>query len=358
MSDRGPYGEEPEPTEAFPPLPPDSSPTPESLPPIGSERDPEPTTVMPPVPPPTESGIPTTAMPSTGGPFDPGPPYGGAGGGGGGGEEPPFEPEPDPWYRQPGPLAALIAGVAALIVVLIALLIWAQDDDDETGPTLPSIESTTSTTSSTSSTTSTTSTTVAESTTVPETTTTSTTTTTTTVPETTTTTTTTTTLPPTTTAAPTTTVAPTTTTTTPATTTTLPVVTIPSGAPVWDGINGSADLSTFRDALVCTQLDQVIKEATSLTVLAPTNQAMDDLPGGDPCSDPEAIKPILELHIVPNDDYTAEQIFGMTSLATQGGDVPVDRAAQTIGATDAKIIVRNVRGANGFLQVVNEIIQS
>ncbi len=81
MSDGGPYGQDPEPTEVFPPLPPDSSPTPEGLPPIGSERDPEPTTVMPPAPPPppTQSGIPTTAMPSTGGPFDPGPPYGGEG---------------------------------------------------------------------------------------------------------------------------------------------------------------------------------------------------------------------------------------------------------------------------------------
>jgi uncharacterized surface protein with fasciclin (FAS1) repeats len=126
---------------------------------------------------------------------------------------------------------------------------------------------------------------------------------------------------------------------------------------VWDGINGSPDLSKFRDALVCTQLDQVIKQATSLTVLAPTNQAMANLPGGDPCSDPDTVKPILELHIVATDDFTAEQIFGMSSLVTAGGDVPVDGAAQTIGSSDAKIIVRNVRGGNGFLQVVNEIIQ-
>jgi uncharacterized surface protein with fasciclin (FAS1) repeats len=127
---------------------------------------------------------------------------------------------------------------------------------------------------------------------------------------------------------------------------------------VWDGINGSPDLSAFRDALVCTELDQVIKDATAVTVLAPTNAAMADLPGGDPCGDPDAIKPILELHIVPTDDFTAEQIFGMTSLATQGGDVPVDGATQTIGTNDSKIIVRNVRGGNGFLQVVDAIVQS
>ena len=77
---------------------------------------------------------------------------------------------------------------------------------------------------------------------------------------------------------------------------------------------------------MCTQLDQVIKQGTAITVLAPTNQAMADLPGGDPCSDPNAVKPILELHLVPTDDFTAEQIFGMTSLTTAGGAVPVDGA--------------------------------
>ena len=61
---------------------------------------------------------------------------------------------------------------------------------------------------------------------------------------------------------------------------------------------------------------------------------------------------------MPTDDFTAEQIFGMTSLTTAGGAVPVDGGAQTIGSTDAEIIVRNVHGDNGFLQVVNEIIQS
>ena len=140
MSDRGPYGSDPDPTEAFPPLPSDPAPTPPSdLPPIGSERDPDPTRVMPP----TQGDVPTTAMPSTGG-YDPGPPFvppPGGGGGGGGGDEPPFEPEPDPWYRQPGPLAALIAGIAAVIVAIIAIIVWTGDDDDGelSGQTLPSV---------------------------------------------------------------------------------------------------------------------------------------------------------------------------------------------------------------------------
>ena len=53
----------------------------------------------------------------------------------------------------------------------------------------------------------------------------------------------------------------------------------PSGAPVWDGINGSPDLSAFRDALVCTQLDQVIKQAATLHGAGP-DQPGDGRPAG------------------------------------------------------------------------------
>ena len=349
MSDRGPFGQDPEPTEAFPPLPPDSSPTPEGLPPIGSERDPEPTTVMPPLPPgpPTESGIPTTAMPTTGGPFEPGPPYGGEGGGGGGGDEPPFDQEPEPWYRQPGPLAALIAGVAALIVVVVALIIWSQSDDDDTGPTLPSIESTTSTTSSTSSTSSTTSTTVPETTTSSSTTTS----TTTTVPETTTT------LPPTTTTLPPPTTAATTTTAAPTTTTTAaPTTTVPPGRPLLAEIAANSDLETFADALACTKLDADVLSGKARTVLAPDDAAFTAAGINDPCADPNAIAPILMLHLV-SVDLDAQDLFGANELQTLGGPVPVNRTSQTIGSLGAKV-TDSVQAGDGYVHTLDKIIQS
>jgi hypothetical protein len=66
MSDRGPYDSEPDPTEVFPPLRDDPTRTPPAgLPPLGADRDPDPTRVMPP----TQGDAPTTAVPSTGGPY-------------------------------------------------------------------------------------------------------------------------------------------------------------------------------------------------------------------------------------------------------------------------------------------------
>ena len=49
--------------------------------------------------------------------------------------------EPEPWYRQPGPLAALIAGIAAVVLGIIALVVWTGDDGDDTisTETLPTV---------------------------------------------------------------------------------------------------------------------------------------------------------------------------------------------------------------------------
>jgi uncharacterized surface protein with fasciclin (FAS1) repeats len=361
VSDRpGPDdGRDPEPTEYFPPpfrserVEP-GEPTGTELPPIGTEREPEPTRVMPP----SEPGAgPTEALPPVGGPYDPGPPYGGPGGpGGGGGDDGDYglEPEPEPWWRQRGPLAALIAGIAALVVGVIALLVWTGDDDggesDDTLPALPTsstvapattgaattapdtttttappttttttttVPPTTTTTPTTPPPTTSTTTTTTEppttttTTTEPPTTTTTTTTappptttTTTTAPPTTTTTTTT--LPPTTT---TTTAPPTTTTTTTTlppttTTTTIPVVTVPPqpAATTWDVIVNSPDLSEMRDAVETAGLVDLLNGDQPITVLAPSNAAFQTMrsteSGADLLDDPERLAALLRRHVI------------------------------------------------------------
>jgi uncharacterized surface protein with fasciclin (FAS1) repeats len=346
MSDRDPFSQDPDPTEVFPPFrsqqPP--PPTQPDLPPIGGEGDAEPTRVMPPSGP---ADAPTAAMPPTGGPYEPGPPYGGGPtgpGGPGGPDEPEYEPEPDPWYRQPGPVAALIAGVAALVLALIALLVWTSgDDDDTTDDTLPLVSTSTSTTAppTTESTTTTTE---------PQTTTSSSTTTTT---STTTTiaTTTTTTLPPTTTAAPT--------TTAPPTTTTIPEITVPAGSNVLEIIQGNDDLSELAQALECTGLDTELEGEGPVTVLAPSDAAFDEFrlqSGiGDLCAAPEQVEPILQLHIIET-DLTAADIEGSDEITTLGGEVTINDDG-TIGSTAAAIVVPDVQGSNGLIHAVDAVVQ-
>lgn len=355
---------DPEPTEYFPPFPTESGdPTGTDLPPIGTERDPDPTRVMPP---PDAGAGPTEAMPPVGGPYDPGPPYDGGGPGGGddGGDDYGFEPEPEPWWRQPGPLAALIAGVAALIVGVIALIIWAGDDggsSDDTLPVLPTSSSSTvppSTVATTSPTTRPRRTTTTTTTTPP--TTTSTTTTTTTTPPTTTTTTSTTT---TTTAPPTT------------TTTTIPVVTVPDpgGATTWDEIASSPDLSEMRDAIERAGVVDLFDGDEPVTALASSNAAFEALratpSGAELLDDPDRLAALLRRQVIVEALSAPEfPSRGQLQTAADAADCALlgadedcgvlqtggDESAPTVEG--ASFLVTDVDAANGLLDVIDRVL--
>jgi uncharacterized surface protein with fasciclin (FAS1) repeats len=169
------------------------------------------------------------------------------------------------------------------------------------------------------------------------------------VPETTTTTTTTTTVPETT----TTTTPATTTTTLAAETTTTTEPPPPAGQALLDEIRANPDLSTFSDALACTGLDDDVLEGAALTVLAPRNDAFEDI--GDPCADPDATEPILLLHLV-SVDLTYQQIFGAAELQTLGERVLVSPNTQTIGSGGSKIVDRDIPAGPGIIQVLDRII--
>jgi uncharacterized surface protein with fasciclin (FAS1) repeats len=358
MSDQG--GRDPEPTEYFPPFPTErEEPTGTELPPIGADRDPEPTRVLPP---PGPDAGPTEPLPPVGGPYDPGPPYDGGGpggGGGGGGDDFSYEPEPGPWWRQPGPLAALIAGVAALILGVIALIVWTGDDDGDSSDTLPVLPTSSTLPSST---------VVSTSSTAPETTTT---TTSTTVPATTTTTSTTTTTT-TTTAPPTTTT--TTTTAPPTTTTTIPVVTVPDpgGATTWDVIANSPDLSEMRNAIEQAGLVDLFT-SDQITALASSNTAFQTLratPAGEELlDDPERLAALLRRQVVVASVSAGEfPIFGELESAATPEDCELLDADEDCGILEgggnpddptvdgASFLVKDVDASNGLLNVIDRVL--
>ncbi|MET0458281.1 MAG: fasciclin domain-containing protein [Ilumatobacteraceae bacterium] len=356
MSDRGPSGQDPDPTEFFPPLPPEAPTGPVDLPPIGSDRDPEPTRVMPPAPPPptVTQYPPTTVVPPTGGgPYDPGPPYGGGGGGAGGGAGGPGgpggpygeaepNPEPDPWYRQPGPLAALIAGVAAVIVAVIALLVWTSGDDEDSDGTLPTVVATTAAPTTAATTVPATTTTS----TVPATTTSTTSTTTTSTTSTTTSTTTTTTLPPTTTTTPpTTTLPPTTTTTPPPPTTVPPPVTVPldPDATMWDLIQADPSLTKFREAVVGSNTQDLFEDEDNYTVLAPVNDAFAGQTGQFDVND----------YLIPG-NLSIPELFNLREVEVVGGaTLAVDPANWTVGGAR---VTTSSEAANGQVNAVTSFV--
>ena len=346
------------------------------VPPIAEQTDPagptptsEPTRMMDPLgasgPEPTRVGSPVPPA----GPFGPGGPYGGPGGGAGGGPGGPDDPDhpfaeddaPVPWYRQPGPLAALIAGLVAIVLAVLALILM-NDGDDEI--TTGSTSSTTSTTlapttlpvvlpptvppapapaETAAPATTTTSTTLAPTTTSTSTTTSSTSTTTTTT--TTSTTTTTTTLPPTTTTAASTTT----------TSTTLPPV--PPASP-WVVIQDNPSLTLLEGYIEEAGLQSQF-EAEDITVLAPDDVSFQQLsaqPGGAELLADEAMLTELLLRHVVVEPLTSAVIFTRSELETvaESGPVAVDVAGRRIEG--AAITAANIEAGESYVQVIDRVL--
>ncbi len=360
----------------------------------GDWMQPEPTAIAPTAPDATAAmGAAGAAGAAGGGAFDPGGPFGGGAGGGGGDDgggpfddEPPLDPdEPVPWYRERGPVAALIAGIAAVVMIVIAILVLGGGDDEAVDPavdtsttaiettttrrrpprtttTLPptTLQPTTTTRRRPPRTTTTLPATTppTTTTTLPPTTTTLPPTTTTLPPTTTTLPPTTTTLPPTTTTLPPTTLPPTTT-TLPPTTTTTPPTTVPENRTAWKVLRTSPDLSKARRYIEDAELRDALDDPdTPLTFLAPNNDAftaVEESPGGpELLGDRDRLQELLLRHIV-DQPLSEDDLFSNDELPTAGGDVlDVDQEERTI--EDASIIDGDLGNGGGVVHAIDLVL--
>ena len=276
--------------------------------------------------------IPTSQAPATGagGPGSPPQPPTGFGG-----ADEHNLPEPTP--RNPTPF--FVAGAIALLAIIgvVAALVFTGGDDDTALVTDDAAIATDVSTTLLAETT------LPESTTtVPETTTTVPETTTTTVPETTTT------------AAVPTTV---TETTTPAISTPIPVVTVPPApdATLWDIIVNSPDLSQFRAAVEAADLVDLLDGPEPVTVFIPSNAAIEAFNAGvgneGRINDPEFLR-----HHILTGLFTSADVFAVTELTTQAGDIiTVDADAASLDG-GARLIVVDILAAGSVLHVVDRVL--
>lgn len=286
----------------------------------------------------------------------------------------PLPEEPDPWYRQRGPVAAVIGSGLALIFLMVAALVWYFSRDDDGDDALRSTDVTTLVTTS-----STTTTTFPEPTTtlavVPD-------------PNATTTTLPDTTLPPPTaapttappatpapttappptappstapppTAAPTTPPPPTTTTTTvaPSTTAPPPQVVVPTQdsrvAEIIESSPGLSELATIMRRV--NFYDELNAITDPFTYFAPSNEAMRAI--NFVGADDDAVREVLRRHLTLDGRFTADELFQKSKVSTvQGDDLAIDRQARTVDG--AELIVTDKGGANTeqLLHVVDEVL--
>jgi uncharacterized surface protein with fasciclin (FAS1) repeats len=167
-----------------------------------------------------------------------------------------------------------------------------------------------------------------------------------------------------TTAAPTTTttVAPT---TVPATTTTVPVVTLPPQpeATLWDVIDNSPDLSSLKALIQLADLVDVFDDPdATLTLLAPTNQAISNAAGGIGAPDfgnSDVVEAVLLTHLNNAEALLSAQLLALNPPefeVVNPGPHEIDAGASPPTIGEARVVLVDVEASNGVLHVIDRVL--
>jgi uncharacterized surface protein with fasciclin (FAS1) repeats len=152
-------------------------------------------------------------------------------------------------------------------------------------------------------------------------------------------------------------------TTTLAPTTTVPVVTVPPqpAATLWDVIVANPDLSGIRGWIEQAGLEAEFQDPNAtLTLLAPSNQAIADAPSLNATidfNDPANLLLIVYTHLDETQALLAADIESLPDVVViEPGPHTVDAAADPITIGGAQLLVRDVVASNGVIQVIDRVL--
>lgn len=127
-----------------------------------------------------------------------------------------------------------------------------------------------------------------------------------------------------------------------------------------DTLRGNPQFSTLVKALDATNLTEVLKKNSGLTVFAPTNAAFAALPAGELdklMKDPAALQKLLTYHVI-NATVDSAKIKGAKGgvKTVAGSELMVDGSGETLMANNATIVQADVRATNGTVHVVDKVL--
>jgi uncharacterized surface protein with fasciclin (FAS1) repeats len=155
------------------------------------------------------------------------------------------------------------------------------------------------------------------------------------------------------------------TTTTVAPTTTVPIITVPPQpeATLWDVIDNSPDLSGLEALIKLAGLQDVFSNPdATLTLLAPTNQAITAAAGGVGAPDfanPAIVEAVLLTHVDTTRALTFAQLVALDPpefVAANPGPHAIDAAANPATIGGAAVILIDIEASNGVLHVIDKVL--
>ena len=119
------------------------------------------------------------------------------------------------------------------------------------------------------------------------------------------------------------------------------------------------ELSTFSRLAQQSGLQATLDGAGPVTVFAPNDEAFKAVPAAtmDKLSkDPEALKALLNYHVVPGLVRTTE-VAGNSTLTTQSGaKLAASKAGDFLTVDDSLVIQGDLPAGNGLVQVVDRVL--
>lgn len=144
--------------------------------------------------------------------------------------------------------------------------------------------------------------------------------------------------------------------------TAIPAETADAGNDIVDVMRADGQFSTLLTALDATGLSGVLESDDSISILAPTDAAFAALPAGelDRLMQPEnreELQDLLLYHVL-NADVQANQIENRRGpvVTGSGAQILLDGTAGSLRADSATIINAELRGSNGAVLVVDQVL--
>lgn len=123
--------------------------------------------------------------------------------------------------------------------------------------------------------------------------------------------------------------------------------------------NGAGSFNTLITALKAAELEDTLKSPGPFTVLAPTDEAFDQLPEGtldDLLQNTHRLKQVLLYHVLYGDVRSDDLIQIDEAPTVEGGVVAVEQVEGGVRVNDSRVMQMDILAENGVIHAIDTVL--
>lgn len=123
--------------------------------------------------------------------------------------------------------------------------------------------------------------------------------------------------------------------------------------------HSAGSFNTLMTAIKAAELEEILKSPGPYTVLAPTDEAFDQLPEGmldDLLKHTHKLKQVLLYHVVSGDVRSDDLIEIDEAPTVEGGIIAVEQVEGGVRVNDAKVLQMDILAENGVIHAIDAVL--